>query len=190
MATVDTTRRTYRRGKHVGGGFKGENQAISRGGNGGGAEIIQLNANADSTRNMTPVFDGSYATPPPVTVPYGWTLKETKSGWQLIHDRQEWSTISWLVQERRATGRSYESMGQELERDGVPAPEGGRSNGRWHAERVRTLVLTYAPELAGPGRRSRLDRLQNRPLEDLDEGELEELDALLDPERSALYEEP
>lgn len=158
------------------------------------AEVIPLNAGADSSRNMTPQFDGSYATPPPVRVPYGWRLAEkpTGAGWLLTHDRREWAVISWLIQERRAggNGRSYVSLAAELRRDGEPAPTGGRSVGRWHGERVRKLIASYAPDLAGTPRAQRGSRLAQ--LYDLDEDamteeEKEELEAL-EQAADALYD--
>lgn len=144
-------------------GFRTMNRRKPGGGNERGADVIPLNAGADSPRNTTPAFDGSYVTPPPVRVPYGWRLagKRAGAGWMLTHDRQAWSVISWLIQERRAGGqkRSYDTLAAELRRDGVPAPTGGRSVGRWHGERVRSLIRLYAPELAAPPRAERGSRL-------------------------------
>lgn len=149
------------------------------------ADVIPLNAGVDSSRNMTPPFDGSYATPPPLTPPYGWRMTRSRlgAGWELIHDRNEWGVISWLIQERRAGGggRSYESLATELTRDGVPAPTGGRSVGRWHGERVRSLILRYAPDLAAPSRAergSRLAQLWDRDPSTLTETEAAEMRAL------------
>jgi len=145
------------------------------------AEVIPLNSGADSPRNTTPPFDGSYATPPPVRAPYGWRLAEktTGAGWLLTHDRRQWAVISWLIQERRA-GRSYDSLAAELQGDGEPAPTGGRSVGRWHGERVRMLITRYAPELAGTPRAQRGSRLAQ--LYEMDE------DAMTDEERAELEE--
>ena len=161
---------------------------------GGGTErhatVIPLNREVDSARNMTPPFDGSYATPPPITPPYGWRLAEKRAGagWELIHDRQEWGVISWLIQERRAggDGRSYDALATRLQEDGVPAPTGGRSIGRWHGERVRLLIQRYAPELVAPPRAERGDRLiqlWDRDPATLSEEEKAEMEAL---EESAL----
>lgn len=148
------------------------------------AEVIPLNAGADSPRNTAPQFDGSYATPPPLVPPYGWKLAKKRGGgdgWELIHDRQQWEVISWLIHERRAggKGRSYESLAAELQQDGVPAPTGGRSVGRWHGERVRTLIMQYAPEVARPRERgSRLAQLWARDEDTLTEEEKSEMEAL------------
>jgi hypothetical protein len=139
------------------------NQQKSGRGTGRHAEVIPLNAGGDSPRNTTPQFDGSYDTPPPLTPPYGWILtrKRRGAGWELVHHRPEWSVISWLIQERRNGGRdrSYDRLAAELQRDGVPAPTGGRSVGRWHGERVRSLIRLYAPELVTPPRAQRGSRL-------------------------------
>jgi hypothetical protein len=155
--------RVYRASNQVRRAFRPVTQHRSGRGTGRHAEIIPLNARADSPRNTTPAFDGSYATPPPITPPYGWILTKPKTGtgWILVHHRPEWSVISWLVQERRegGRGRSYDSLAAELQRDGVPAPTGGRSVGRWHGERVRSLIRLYAPELAAPPRAQRGSRL-------------------------------
>jgi hypothetical protein len=130
---------------------------------GRGAEVIPLKPGADSPRNTTPPFDGSYETPPPLTPPYGWRLTKSsgRAGWTLSHHREQWAVISWLIQERKAGGRSrsYDVLAAELQRDGVPAPTGGRSVGRWHGERVRSLIRLYAPELAAPSRSARGSRL-------------------------------
>lgn len=149
------------------------------------ADVIPLNAGVDSSRNTTPPFDGSYATPPPLTPPYGWKMqpKQSGGGWEVIHDRNEWGVISWLIEERRASGgtRSYEALAAELTRDGVPAPHGGRSVGRWHGERVRSLIQRYAPELAAPPRAergSRLAQLWDRDPATLTEEEAAEMEAL------------
>jgi hypothetical protein len=161
---------------------------------GGGTErhatVIPLNRETDSARNTPPPFDGSYATPPPIKPPYGWRLAEKKAGagWELIHDRQEWGVISWLIQERRAggDGRSYDALATALQKGGVPAPTGGRSVGRWHGERVRSLILRYAPELATPPRAergSRLMQLWGRDPDTLSEEEKAEMEDL---EESAL----
>lgn len=158
------------------------------------AEIIPLNPGADSSRNTTPPFDGSYASPPPITPPYGWRLAESEAGagWRLVHDRTEWGVISWLIQERRAggSGRSYDALATALREDGVPAPRGGRSIGRWHGERVRSLILRYAPELAAPPRaerESRLVQLWDRDPDTLSEEEKAEMEAL-EENASALYD--
>lgn len=152
---------------------------------GRGAEVIHLNTRTDSPRNTTPPFDGSYATPPPLTPPYGWTLTTLRggAGWKLTHDRREWSVISWLIEERRAGGRSrsYDVLAAELERDGVPAPTGGRSVGRWHGERVRSLIRLYAPELAAPPRvdgRRRLHQLWEMDPDTMTEEEVAEMEVL------------
>lgn len=165
---------------------------------GGGTErhatVIPLNPEVDSARNTTPPFDGSYATPPPITPPYGWRLAKKRggTGWELIHDRQEWGVISWLIQERRAggEGRSYDALATTLREDGVPAPTGGRSVGRWHGERVRSLIHRYAPELAAPPRAEREDRLLQlwgRDRDTLSEEEKAEMEAL-ERRASALYD--
>jgi hypothetical protein len=165
---------------------------------GGGTErhatVIQLNPGADSPQNTTPPFDGSYATPPPITPPYGWRLakKQHGTGWELIHDRQEWGVISWLIQERHAggNGRSYDALATALRKDGVPAPTGGRSGGRWHGEGVRRLIHRYAPELAAPPRAergSRLMQLWDRDPATLSKEEEAEMEAL-EESASALYD--
>lgn len=190
MTTVETPRHRYRAPSQPKGHFTGKNRTMSGAESSRNAEVIHLNQTGDSTRNTTPMFDGSYVSPPPVTVPYGWTLREERGGWSLVHDRHEWSVISWLIQERRA-GRSYGALAEELVRDRVPAPTGGRSVGRWHTERVRTLVLLYAPDLAAPRRAERGDRLaqlHSRSLSELtddERAELEELEAAV----SAVYED-
>lgn len=151
----------------------------------GHADIIPLKPGTNSPRNTTPLFDGSYVTPPPITPPYGWRLAEsaTGAGWRLTHDREEWGVISWLIQERRAGGeeRSYNALAAELQEDGVPAPTGGRSIGRWHGERVRSLILRYAPELAAPPRAERggrLAQLWERDPATLSDEERAEMEAL------------
>jgi len=88
--------------------------------------------------------------------------------------------ISWLIQERRA-GLSYDTLAADLRRDGVPAPKGGRSAGRWHGERVRGLIRRYAPDLAAPPRAqrgSRLAQLWERDAATLTEEEKAELEDL------------
>lgn len=158
------------------------------------ATVIHLNAGADSPRNTAPPFDGSYATPPPLTPPYGWILAESRvgAGWMLVHHRPEWSVISWLIQERRAGGRSrsYDVLAAELARDGVPAPTGGRSAGRWHGERVRSLIKQYAPELAGlplAQRGSRLGQLYELDPSTMTDQEKAEMEAL-EQEAFELYD--
>lgn len=149
------------------------------------AQVIQLNPKASSTRDIGRAFDGSYASPPPVTVPYGWRLESGRAGWTLVHDRHEWGVISWLIAERRA-GRSYRELADRLERDHVPAPTGGRSVGRWHTERVRILAQQYAPDLARRGREDRLSELHALTLAELTDDEREELAELEDAARAAL----
>lgn len=145
------------------------------------AKVIPLKRQADSTRD---IGHGSepYAACPPVTVPYGWRLSHGLSGWFLVHDRAQWSTIMWLISERRA-GRSYQSLADQLERERVPAPPGGgsRAAGRWYGERVRLLVLHYAPDLAAPAPRDplaeRAAELRAR-IDDLTDDEQDELSLL------------
>lgn len=161
----------------------GRYSADTDSGTGRGAEIIPLNPHMDTTRNTLPPFDGSYVTPPPVTVPYGWRLTETRSGWTLTHDRDEWSVISWLVSERRA-GRSCQELVDQLESERVPAPRGGRSKPKWNRERVRTLVYQYAPETAPRKNLSRYAYLLRQDV--LSDEEQEELEDLAEAERAAI----
>jgi len=146
------------------------------------ADVIPLNAAVNSARNTTPPIDEGYVIAPPLTPPYGWRLAPARSrpGWELIHDREQWGVISWLIQERRA-GLSYDTLAADLRRDGVPAPKGGRSAGRWHGERVRGLIRRYAPDLAAPPRAqrgSRLAQLWERDAATLTEEEKAELEDL------------
>lgn len=155
------------------------------------ADVIPLNTGTSSARNTTPQIDPAYAISPPVTPPYGWRLAPARPGpgWQLIHDREQWGVISWLIEERRR-GQSYDTLAQDLRRDGVPAPTGGRSAGRWHRERVRGLIRRYAPELAAPPRAqrgSRLAQLWERDENTLSDKERAEMKAL-EQEANALYD--
>lgn len=151
-----------------------------------GAKIIHLNPKRDSTRDIRAAGDGQSDVPPPVTVPYGWRLEPGRGGgWALVHDRDQWGVISWLIERRRA-GESYEGLAKRLEREEVPAPTGGRSKRRWHTERVRTLAMYYAPDLAPRARADRLSELHALSLEELTDEEREELDELEEAARAAI----
>lgn len=183
MSTTTPDRFTGR--TQVKGRYDTVNQGISRKKRARMAEVIHLYPKAGSTRITTRQEDVESAAPPPVTVPYGWKLVSRAAGaktvWSFVKDQEQWGVISWLILERRA-GRSYRDLADELEEDGVEPPTGGRSVGRWHQERVRTLVQYYAPDTvpAPPVDPfvARLQELMERGPENCSDEEHEELHTL------------
>lgn len=134
--------------------FTMEDQAPTAEGTGRMATVTHLYREDASPRNMTPSLPTSHhSAPPPVSVPYGWRLVETSDGWLLQHEPAEWNVICRAVAGKQS-GRPYHQIAAELHAEGAPVRnEAQRPYGappQWHAERLRRLVIQYAPELQEP----------------------------------------
>jgi len=106
------------------------------------ADVIPMKRDRDTGRNI------GYEVPPaPLRVPYGWRLMRVDEGYLLVHDGETWPVIERIVSMRRS-GRKYEEITQTLIDEAVPAPRDPHSSHRWHDERVRQLVIRYAPDVA------------------------------------------
>lgn len=128
-----------------------EDQAATPDGTGQIATVTTLYRDAPTPPNITPHTPASYQSArPPVPDPYGWRLVETPDGWLFRKEPTEWNVICRAIEGKR-NGRPYHDIARELDAEGAPVwNESARSYGaepRWHAERVRRLVLRHAPEL-------------------------------------------
>lgn len=106
------------------------------------ADVIPMNRSGSSARNI------GYEIPPhPLRIPYGWCLVRQQHGYLLMHDGETWPVIERIVSLRRR-GRKYGEIVQTLIDEEVPAPRDPGSIQQWHDERVRQLVIRYAPDVA------------------------------------------